>query len=260
MWVSPHLIKEPIQQAVLNGGLGRPESYMFLVNLDGTIAMFTSNRAEKRAGWSQLTTQGFFHSICVVDDRVFMVVSYNKASTSSVSNKFILCEFSINRNLDFSAVFTGSNGVFNVSSHFSNGAIVDVLKGSDYLGAFTISGGNLDVSSVDNAVTSVEVGYKFNVNAHSLPIDGQIQGGPLTGQPRSISKVIIDVRETKSLSVNNSELILRNVTDDLSEERQSITGKKEFRFLGYSRDPIVKISQTSPLPLDINGIIVELSF
>ena len=163
-------------------------------------------------------------------------------------------------NLDFSDTFTGTASVFDVSSHFSNGAVVDVLSGTDYLGEFTVAGGNVDVSAVDATLTSVEIGFRFSVNAHTMPIDGAIQGGPLTGQQRSISKVILDVKDTLSVNVNGSELILRNVTDDFSQGRSATTGKHEFRFLGYGRDPVVKISQSSPLPLDINGLVTELSF
>ena len=258
--LSPHLITKPIQLSVLNGGLQRPESYTFLVNLDGTIAMFTSNRAEKRAGWSQLTTNGNFHSITTVDERVFLVIAYNKASVSSPEFKYILCEFDPNANLDFSDTFTGTAGVFNVSSHFSNGAVVSVLSGTDFLGEFTVAGGNVDVSGVDNTLTSVEIGFSFNVIAKTMPIDGAIQGGPLTGQQRSISKVIVDLKDTFSVNVNDTELILRNVNSNFSLGRQPTTGKHEFRFLGYGRDPVVTISQSSPLPLDINGLIAEVSF
>ena len=36
------------------------------------------------------------------------------------------------------------------------------------------------------------------------------------------------------------------------------TGKKEFRSLGYSRDPQVTIEQDDPLTMQVNGIIAEL--
>jgi len=36
------------------------------------------------------------------------------------------------------------------------------------------------------------------------------------------------------------------------------TGKKEFKLLGYSRDPKVYVTQTKPLSLQVNGIIAEL--
>tara|TARA_B100000029_G_C17609036_1_gene968626 strand:- start:1287 stop:3557 length:2271 start_codon:yes stop_codon:yes gene_type:complete len=254
--LSPHLISDPIQMTVLNGALSRPESYLFVVNLDGSMALFTSNRAEKRAGWTKITTNGLFHSIITIDDRVFMTVVYN----TGAGQKFILCEFSSTVNLDFSNTFTGTAGVFSVSGHFVNGAVVDVVSGTDYLGQFTVASNQVDVSAVDNTLTSVEIGFKFNLEATTMPLDGIIQGGPLTGQPRSVSKVIVDVRNTQSVSVNGTDLILRQVTDDLSLGRQSVTGKKEFRFLGYSKDPAITISQSSPLPLDINGLVAEVSF
>ena len=56
------------------------------------------------------------------------------------------------------------------------------------------------------------------------------------------------------------DLVIRNVTDDMSQERPAVTGKEEFRLLGYSRDPRVTISQSFPLDLQINGMIVEVAF
>ena len=35
-------------------------------------------------------------------------------------------------------------------------------------------------------------------------------------------------------------------------------GKKEFRLLGYSRDPQVIITQNEPLPFQVNGLTAEL--
>jgi len=254
--LSAHLIVNPKQMTILRGAINRPESYLFVVNDDGTIATFISNRAEKRAGWSQFTTSGKFHSICTVDDRVFVVGQYD---TGAGTNKFVLMEFQSNLNMDFSDNFTGSAGVFDVSSHFENGAVVKVVDGTDYLGEFTVASGNVDVSAVEE-ITAAEIGYAFDVEAESLPIDAQLASGPLTGEPRSLTKVIVDLFDTMSISVNDKKLIIRQVGDDLSEDRTAVTGKKEFRLLGYSRDPSVKITQTAPLKMQVNGIIAEVSF
>ena len=59
------------------------------------------------------------------------------------------------------------------------------------------------------------------------------------------------------------DLVIRNVTDDTvtgGMERSAVTGKEEFRLLGYSRDPRVIVSQSFPLDLQINGMIVEVAF
>ena len=91
-------------------------------------------------------------------------------------------------------------------------------------------------------------------------MDAQVIGGPLTGEPRRISRVILDLFSTLSVSVNDKDLVFRNVTDDMSVTRIPVTGKEEFRVLGYSRDPRVTISQTYPFSLDLNGVVVEVAF
>lgn len=254
--ISAHLISSPVQMSILRGAIDRPESYAFVVNNDGTIAVFTSNRAEQRAGWTQWTTSGKFHSVCTVDDRVFCIGTYD---TGAGTDKHILMEFDSSLNMDFSDTFTGTAGVFDVSSHFEDGAVVKVVNSTNYLGEFTVASGNVDVSAVQS-ITSAEIGFSFNVEAETLPIDAQITAGPLTGEPRSVNRVVLDLLDTLSVSVNNKRLVIRTVTDDFSLDRTPVTGKREFRLLGYSKDPTVKITQTAPLSLQVNGIVAEVSF
>ena len=254
--ISSHLINDPVQMAILRGAINRPESYAFVLNVDGTLAIFTSNRAEERAGWSQFTTSGKFHSVCAIDDRVFLVGQYDKGDGTQ---KFILTEFDADLYMDFSATFSGTAGVFDVSSHFANGAVVSVRDGDNYLGDYTVASGNVDVSAVQE-ITSAEIGYNFTVQAETLPIDASLSNGPLTGNPRSINRVILDLVSTLSVSVNGKRLVIRQVGDDFSLGRNAVTGKREFRLLGYSKDPTVIITQTAPLSLQINGIIAEVSF
>jgi hypothetical protein len=118
----------------------------------------------------------------------------------------------------------------------------------------------VDVSSVDSSLTTVEIGYKFNVELTTNPIDASAGNGPLTGTPRSLGSVYLDLNSTLSCSVNGTSLIIRNVTDDLSLSPQAFTGKKEFRLLGYNRDPQITITQDAPLNLQVNGLVAELIF
>ena len=62
-----------------------------------------------------------------------------------------------------------------------------------------------------------------------------------------------------SVSVNSTDLIIRQVTDDLSLARTPVTGKEEFRLMGYDRDPQVLISQSAPLAVQVNGFVAELT-
>ncbi|MAB40645.1 MAG: hypothetical protein CL525_16310 [Aequorivita sp.] len=254
--LSSHLINAPIQLATIKGSLDRPGAYGFFLMNNGEIGVFYSIRSEKRAGWMRWETTGSFHSICSVDEDLYCVSARDDGSGTT---KLFLERFQTDMAMDFGDDFTGTAGVFTVSSHFADGAVVDVTDGTEYLGQFTVASGQLDVSAVKPS-TSVQAGYKFVPELRTLPIDAQVQGGFLTARPRRISLVDLDLNETLSVSVNGTDMIIRNVNFAVGGSVSKITGKKEFRPLGYSKDPRVTISQSAPLPLQINGLIAEVAF
>jgi len=256
--LAPHLIKNPVQQTTIKGALNRSESYVFLLNNDGTIAVFYSIRGDQKAGWTLWDTTGKWHSVCSVFERLFVVASRDDGSGT---DKLFLEEFQVDMPMDFCDEFSATNSVFgSLTSHFSNGAVVKAISGNDYLGEFTIASGQIDASLAKSGVSTGYIGYAFVPLIKTLPVDAAVLGGPLTGEPRRITRVVLDLHETLAVSVNDKDLVFRNVTDDMSQDRVAITGKEEFRLLGYSRDPRVNVSQSYPFSLDINGMVVEVAF
>ena len=62
------------------------------------------------------------------------------------------------------------------------------------------------------------------------------------------------------MAVNGRDLVIRTTNDDFSLDRVSYTGRKEFRLIGISRDPSVIITQSVPFDLQVNGMVIEVSF
>jgi hypothetical protein len=230
---------------------------VFVVNYYGTISVFNSNRGEDRAGWTEFTTQGYFNSTVTIDDRVFASIIYNQGDGTQ---KFALCEFDEAYNTDVSGIYNGAAGVFDVSDFYADGAVLNVIDGNNYVGEFTVSGGQINVSAIDPTLSQAEIGMKFDVTLTTNPLDISTGAGPVTGTPRRIGSVVVDLHDTLSATVNGANLVLRNVTDDLSLQVNSFTGKKEFRLMGYSRDPQITVTQSAPLALQVNGIVAELTF
>ena len=255
--LSSHLISDPVQMCVISGAVNTAESFVFAQNFTGEIAVYNLNRIEGVAGWTRFETNGSFHSVTAIDSRVFAIV---KTNLGSGTQSFVLTELNQNVSLDLGNAYTGTAGVFTVSNFFENGAEVDVISATDYLGKFTVSGGQIDVSAVDASLTSCQVGFGFDVELKTNPIDVNTAIGPETGQPRSLSRVILDLSETLSASVNNKKLIIRKVNSDFSQARQPVTGKREFYLLGYNKDPQVTVTQTAPMFIQVNGIVAEVSF
>jgi hypothetical protein len=246
--IASHLIGLPSFMTVCNGAFDQSESYMVLVNGEKDLALFSSNRTEQRAGWSRATTNGNFSSVCTIFSRLFVNIW-------GTDNKLYLCEFTGNIGLDRYMYAAVSSGYVNVSAIYPVGTVVQVIgyDGTNlgYLGNFTTVnyGGHSHVDLRDYPdFTHAYIGLAFTAKIVTNPIDGNLSNGPTTGEPRGISKAIVDVRNAGSFKVNGSAAVIEI----------SFSGKKEVRILGYSRDPQITIEQNEPLPLQVNGIIAEM--
>ena len=225
------------------------------------MSIFYSSRGDQKAGWMKWDTPGEFHSVCVVDRQLFTVAVRDKGDGTS---RYYLEEFKEDMPMDFCKYRTdGVACVFDVSDQYTDNAEVKLLSGTDYLGEYTVgevTTGEVDVSAVKDSVTAAYVGSQFNPILKTLPIDIFIRGDSLTGRPRKIDMVTLDLLDTLSVAVNSKNMVLRNVNDDFSLDRTNFTGKKEFRLIGLSRDPVVEITQSVPFGLQLNGMVVEVSF
>jgi hypothetical protein len=241
--VATHLIKSPVDIAVVHSGFNTAESYAALVMADGDMALFSSNRAEKRAAWTGLTSQGNYKAATAIGDRLF---TYQQ----DVNNNYVLSEFLDDIGLDNYLYVAYGNGTVSVSSLYSSGT-VDVIgyDGTNkvYLGEFTVTGGNITMTG-HSSYTHFYVGKKYTSKIITNPVDTVAANGPVTGDVRGISTVILNVKDSESIKVNNRSV--NNIT--------GFTGNKEVRLLGYSRSPQVTIEQEEPMPLQINGLISEL--
>ena len=244
--IASHLINTPKYIAVVHSGFGQPDSYALMSMTDGDAAVFTSNRAEKRASWTEFTTNGRFDSVVSIDDRLFVNIY-------DANNKLRLCEFKTDIGLDSYVYGAISTNSVTVSSAYANGTTVDVVatNGSqnDYLGEFTVAAGAVSLAAFSTAgYTHAYVGKKFTSKIISNPIDASGAAGPLTGSLRGITNVVVDMKDTRSIKVNTKPINIET----------SFTGKKEVRLIGYDRDLKVTIEQDNPLSMQVNGFITEV--
>ena len=98
-----------------------------------------------------------------------------------------------------------------------------------------------------------------------MAIDKEIETGPLTGQPRRVNKAIVDISSglditMKAQDLTAKELVIQQVDFTVNTDLTPVTDKKEFNFLGYSKNPTITISQNDPLPLKVLGLAMEIQF
>jgi hypothetical protein len=137
--------------------------------------------------------------------------------------------------------------------------VIKVVSGNYSLGSKTV-GSDGSLSTSPDTFTTITAGLDYTPTITTLAPELQVEGGTSAGTHRRVVRTVLDLNESLDVSAKGTKLLIRNVNDDLSTEPSKVTGRKEFWMLGWDRLGEVTITQTEPLPLTVNGIMVELEF
>ena len=249
--LSQHLIGTPLDMETQAESSDQIESYMYLVNSDGHMPVFMSIRKEKLNGWVQYQTTGSFKNISNVNREMY-VVSERTIDGSTVTS---LEKLSNSYHTDMGAQLSGSSSTTWQVAHLPNTAVV-VKSGNYALGTFTTSANG--TVTLNDPVTSVEIGLAYTPVISTLPPEFQLADGVSVGQKRRIVRAVLDLFQTLDVKAKGTKILIRNVTEDFSLEPTPVTGRKEVYLLGWGNEGSVTITQDEPLPFSLNGILLEV--
>ena len=166
------------------------------------------------------------------------------------------------------AVITFTKGFLHtVNALYGNAQSINAVSGNSSLGTYTINGSNQITltSSAGVKATGVKVGFNYTPSLETMPIDKELPEGPLTGEPRRISRAIVDLNSVLNMTIKAADttaksLVVQQLGFAIGSDLIPVTERKEFYFLGYSKEPTLTISQTDPLPMKILGMTMEVVF
>jgi hypothetical protein len=164
---------------------------------------------------------------------------------------------------DNAAITITSGRVHNSPAHLTE-ETVNAVDGTFSLGSFTTSASDTITFDVAHSA-GVIVGFNYEPTLETMPIDREVSTGPLTGEIKRISRAVIDLSDSLNVALQAADntaksLVIRDVAFDVAAPVAKVTGKKEFFFLGYDREPTLKITQTAPLPLKVLGVALEVVY
>ncbi len=250
--LSSHLIGTPTQLVSQREATDQVEAYLYLVNSEGKMPVFMSIRKEQLQGWGEYSTVGNFKNAVVVNRRVYCVCERTINGSTFTSLEIMDNDYHV----DCSQKYTSGSPTKNWTiAHLPNTEVV--VKSDNYsMGTYTTdSSGNLTLTE---EVTSVEIGLNFTPELTTLPPEFQLPDGISVGQKRRIVRAVLDLNETLNVKTRGTTLLIRRVTDDFSLQPVPITTRKEVYLLGWSSEGTVTITQDQPLPLTINGVLLEV--
>ncbi len=145
------------------------------------------------------------------------------------------------------------------SAHLPNTTVkVNTNLNAQHAGEHTTDGSG--VLTTDEFLNGASIGLNFDIDVETMPVDAVIRSiGAVTGEKKRISRVVISVFGTQSISISGNRLIVEQSNDDFSNPPTAAEGEHQFFLLGFSIDPTIKISQGNPLPLTVRGLYAEVT-
>ena len=251
--LAPELINSPVDMAVSVGTTNEDANYVYLVNGDGTVAVFNTLRSQSVAGWSRWVTDGEIHSICrVVDDIYFSVKRTINGTTG-----YYLEKANPDSYMDASVLYTSPGTATLTGLGHLDGATVRVRADDSVMNNQVPASGSITIERT--AVDSAEVGIFFQPVIKTMPIEGDIGPGTNLDGEKRIVNCMLYLQDSLGLKVNDYDIPFRSFgTSVLGTAIPPFTGKKEIYLFGWSKTAQVTITQDVPAPLTLLGLSLEM--
>ena len=262
--LAPHIMGSGLPKAMASqtGDVDNEGNYLYVVNNDGTMGVFITNRAEKVMAWTKFITDGSIEDVAVVEDVVYLFV---RRTWGGSTKNFIealdnqnFTDSSTRFSQSSSATVTGLNHLDGKECRFRANSLATAGGGrtNTVMANVTPSSGSIVANRV---VTDVEVGINFDVTIKTMPASVTMDTGPVSVKKRRISRVSAQLHKSSGLKINGKAVPTKQLgANILGQAPEVFTGIKTLPILGYSKTAQVTITQTDPLPLTLLGLTVEL--
>lgn len=256
----------------------QPDTRIWFVKSDGTMAMLVYERSDDVVGWSRFETDGTIESVCVLpsstDDNVYVVVN---RTIQGQTKRYV-------EKLGVSSITEDGNGSWLVDSavQFSTGGVsTKTITGLGHLAGKQVIalGGSSDPTklytvtatgqiTVDNFVTSIVVGLPYTARFKSVKLAYGSANGTALGQKKRVDHLGIVANNTApdgvsigrdfsnmtklSSLLRGKQLTAGEIVSHYDYDATSFGG-------AWDTDSRVCFKCQSPYPAHIIGLIVKMN-
>lgn len=248
--LASHLIDDPIDLAASRGTQEIDANYVYIVNTDGTMAVYNTLLAEDVKGFTQWITEGVIVSIAVVDDLLYMLVRREAGGIPYYS----LEREDPRLTTDASAFDTNTDTLTGLA-HLE-GDVIDVIADGAYKGEFLVVGGQV---TIDRQAEFIYGGLNYTPVIETMPLNVPLQNGPNAALPKRIVRAALELFESNSVLVNGERIANKTLGVNVFEPPSPVTGLKEMYLLGWDVSSTLTITQEEPMPMNILAAYLEIS-
>jgi hypothetical protein len=248
--LASHLINDPVEMVVSKGTESVDADYAYIINADGSMAVFNSLASEDVQGFTDWVTEGLMISAAVVDDTLYTYVK----RTIGGGDVFYLEKESVDLTTDSSAIATNTDKLSGLI-HLE-GETIDVIADGAYQGEFVVSGGEVTIGRQAALITG---GLNYIPIIETMPLNTNLQNGPNAALPKRIVRAGLQLHESNGVLVNGQRIADKTMGVDVFEPPIPNTGLKEMYLQGWSIDATLTVTQDEPMPLTLLACYLEVS-
>ena len=252
--LSGHLLKSPTDMSIRRATSTEESDRLFIVNGDdGTMSVFSLNRAQQVIAPSSFTTDGNFEAVGIDVDTAYVIVKRTIGGTA----KYFVEIFDSTLHTD-SAVYSASASATGAATHLE-GELLNVIVDGNVQANKTVSSGTVTFDR--SSASYYEIGLPFEISIVTMPVEPRLQSGSIKGVKKRIREVNAEVFQSQAMTVNGQLVAFRQFGEDvLDSSVQKFTGvKKVGPLLGFTDEGTITVSQTVPLDLNLLSLDYKLS-
>lgn len=262
--LSDHLLKNPIKIAKINAGDDYNSNYMFVLNSDGTCALFNRLETQQTSSWTPFTTKGNIKSMCGVYNEMYCIVE-RTTTFEGVDTKHLILERFTENDVFCDGwrrfIFDEPTSVIseNIETlHLMNSKLA-VLADGYAIFVDTDESGRINLPF---AASEVLVGLPIDFKIETMPYAANLKSGNTRFNRKRVFRVLLDMYESLGFNVEYAGMTYkvadRNMGFVLREPPTPMNGLKEVRLLGFNRDGNVIIKSEEALPVHLRSLQLEV--
>lgn len=250
--LAEHIINNVVDLDIVRGSSISVSNLLYLVNSDGTVAVFNTMRKENISGWTKWTTSGNFKRVTVTGDVVTFIIERDGTEYLEVLDNDLLLDHAFTttsaEKVEVDALLFGSE-IRVVGDGVTQTAIAAVDESGTYY------------AYADDTVDTIYAGLNYTVKIKTLPVSINTQAqGNIVNLPKRITRCILNLYQARGVYVNNNLVTTRKFGDQLDQVFTPITGIESIYLLGYNTKAQVEITQKNPDPMTLLALDLEVSY
>jgi len=244
---SPHLITNPYQLAVSQGSSETDANYIYLVSDTGDMTVFNTQSLEGVQAFTRWSDQADIKSVAVVDEVVHLLVNRGSRYDIVKADSFLNTDSSVLQ-LIVGDTVTGLD-------HLDGQTVKVKAEGAVQLDKVVVAGS----ITLDREVNGlVEVGLEYQPTIKTMPLNVTLNDGSHAAQKKRIMRCAIRVHESNGVIVNGQRLADKTIGLNQFDSPEPQSEFKRVFLSGWSLDATIEITQTTPYPLTVLALDLEV--